>query len=207
MVHTLSILASGARQSRLHPHTHIPEGDPQFGQMLLPDRALVPCPGPRATVSASRRPPVGPVSLPPVAPSPSGWLAPTSALSPKSSGLQPHGGVITLFSLSPGHSASMGPRWTRQVGRGHPDRAPDPQIGGPGPRTKGRGRRGEGGCASLEKGGVGWLERNVIYGVTVARGQTHPGHPTRYMAFWPESGLSLCAHPNVRVVCSLVHCK
>lgn len=59
----------------------------------------------------------------------------------------------------------------------------------------------------LEKGGVEWLERNVIYGVTVARGQTHPGQPTRYKAFWPESGLSLslCTSQCVRgvFVCSL----
>ena len=91
----------------------------------------------------------------------------------------------------------MGPRWALQGGRGNLDLAPDPQIGGPGPRTKGRGQKGlkgSGRVAPSEEGGGVWLERTVIYGVTVARGQTHPGRPTRYMAFWPSGhfGHSIC---------------
>lgn len=61
------------------------------------------------------------------------------------------------------------------------------------------------GVRLLEKGGVEWLERNVIYGVTVARGQTHPGHPTRYGVL--ARAWALSPHANVCVVCSFVDCR
>lgn len=172
---------------------------PQFGQPLLPDRALVPCPGPRAAVSASRRSPVRPVA--------SGWLA----------GSLQHRRFLPKVRGRWGN-APPSPQWGRggpaRGGRGNPDRAPDPQIGGPGPRTKGRGPAGPAGSAGwgvapsgghCQRGGVGvqtlqgcvWLERNVIYGVTVARGQTHPWTSSRHKAFWAAWAFLHIPHAHV----------
>lgn len=138
LVHTLSILASGARQSRRHPHTHnTRKRPPNSGRRCFPIGPWSPALGPEPLF---RRVAALLSSLPPVARRL--WLARSNigAFSQKFGvAATQWGNKLSFFP----HSASMGPRWTRRVGRGHLDRAPDPQIGGPGPRTKGRGREGQ----------------------------------------------------------------
>lgn len=194
----------GARESRPCPHPH--NAHPNSGRRCFPIGpwflALGPEPLFRRVVALL------------FAPSASGWLA----------GTLQHRRFLPKVRGRWGNSP-LSPQWGRggpaTGGRGNPDLAPDPQIGGPGPRTKRRGRQGQqgqqdGGCPSGGhcqragwcpgfQGSV-WLERNVIYGVTVARGQTHPWTSSRYKAFW--AAWAFCtSHMRICVVCSLVHCK
>lgn len=128
------IPSSVASEARRRPHTTHPQS-PQchtpfpFGQRGLPDRGLVPCLWllqTRATVSASVS-----VLLALAGSLQHRRFPPT--LKVQARGCSPQWGLPTL----------LGPQWVlcRVVGgRCWPswEPPPDPQIGGPGPRTKGR---------------------------------------------------------------------
>lgn len=83
------------------------------------------------------------------------------------------------------------------------------RSGDQGLERKGRGPKGQKRAAASEEGGV-WLERDVSYGVTVARGQTHPwptlpeypvhGVLARVWAPQCVCGLSVCSLQVIHIV-------
>lgn len=181
---------------------------PQFGQTLLPDRALVPCLGPRAAVSASRRSPVRPVA--------SGWLA--GSLQHRRFLPKVRGRWGNSLSLS-----SMGPRWTRQAWQGQPRSRPRPSDrGGQGLERRAEasraGRVSRMGATALvgdtARGRGGVQASRVLCGSSVTSFTGSPWPVGRHIPERPpgtrrsgppgHSAHPTCAHV---VVCSLVHCK
>ena len=183
--------------------------------MALPNRALVPCLGPRAAVSASR-----PLlsSLVPCRLSSLFSLAGCSLSRSNIGAFSQKFGVGIHFNPQWGKLSSRPLTLERAVvdphsGRGHPDRAPDPQIGGPGPRTQGS----RPGRAKRAKRAISWGRTLPAFwrkgGVKVARAQRHlrgrrgpwadtswAGH--RYMGRSGPSG-HFCGHyPSACVVCA-----